>query len=138
MTEQKISVEFSIKDREKFMAWLQGVTDNNDENGIVIGYRADDQVHRREALEKFANEMELVLRRHDHKTAWRQRPIEALMRLFFLEIEEFKVAYEFFEISEAKKELVDCANYALILYDRLSVYDADTLVSEALRKQAAE
>lgn len=75
---------------------------------------------RREVLE-FAAAMEVKLRKNDHKTSWRDKPIEALKRLMLLEVEEFKVAHEFFDSSEAMAELVDIANYALILRDRLAV-----------------
>lgn len=76
---------------------------------------------RREALEKFADLMEAKLRLKDHKTTWRDKPVEALFRLLMVEIEEFKVAHEFFSIPEAREELVDVANYAMIIHDRLGL-----------------
>lgn len=122
----KVYVEFDIKDgkADEFEAWLQKTT-MEDDSGVVLGYRSSEDGHRREALEKFANEMEIVLRRHDHKTGWRERKIEALVKLMYLEIEEFKVAFEFFEVKDARKELVDTANFCLIVWDRLSLLDQD-------------
>ena len=77
----------------------------------------------REPLGDFAYQMELKLRKNDHKTSWRRQPIEALFRLLALEIEEFKVSDEFFNVEEARKELIDVSNYCLILYDRLGMLD---------------
>jgi hypothetical protein len=43
--------------------------------------------------------------------------------MMLLELEEFKCALEFFEVSDARKELIDVANYACIVYDRLGMLD---------------
>lgn len=75
----------------------------------------------RPEVAEFALAMEAKLRKNDGKTHWREKPIEALKRLMLLEVEEFKVAHEFFDASEAMKELVDIANYALILRDRIRI-----------------
>ncbi len=79
----------------------------------------------RPPLASFAAQMELKLRKNDHKNAlgWHRQPIEALQRLMLLEIEEFKVADEFYPVERAREELVDIANFALILHDRLSLLD---------------
>ena len=79
----------------------------------------------RPALRDFACAMEAKLRKNDHKTSWRDQPIEALFRLLMLAVEEFKVADEFFSVANARNELVDIANFALILYDRLGMIDQD-------------
>lgn len=79
----------------------------------------------RPELVRFSSAMEDKLRANDHKTGWRQQPIEALFRLLLIELEEFKVADEFFSVAEARKELVDLANYCLILHDRLGMIDQD-------------
>lgn len=131
--EDKVQVEFVVPQgrQEEFLQQLQRWTSSED--SIVLGYRADDQVARRAALAAFVNEMELVLRRHDHKTSWRERPIDALIRLMLLELEEFKVAYEHFEVKEARKELVDLSNYCLIVYDRLSLLDQERNAKEQQR-----
>lgn len=127
----KVTVVFEVNDRNQFMNWLQFMTTSDFESGKIIprgeplGYRADDSVQRREALTKFVDRMELVLRQHDHKTSWRQRPIEALIQLMKLELAEFDVAHEFFEVTEIRKELVDLANYAMIVDDRLSLLAQD-------------
>lgn len=75
----------------------------------------------RPTLSNFAYEMERKLAKNDDKTGWRHLPIEALFRLLMVEIEEFKIAHEFFDKEEARKELVDVANYCMILWDRLSM-----------------
>lgn len=75
----------------------------------------------RPVLYDFALQMEKKLRKNDSKTGWRTLPIEALFRLLMLEIEEFKVGHEFFGKEEARKELVDVANFCMILHDRLGM-----------------
>lgn len=70
---------------------------------------------------EFAVAMEEKLRKKDGKTHWRERPIEALTRLMLLEVEEFKVAHEFFGADESMDELRDIANYAMILWDRIRI-----------------
>lgn len=127
MTEQsKVVVEFNVKDREAFLIALQTATSyNGGLRDLVVGYRADDHVQRRSALETFSAAMELKLRRNEHKNNWREKPIEALFKLLLLEIEEFKVAHEFFAVSEARPELVDIANFSLIVWDRLSLLDQE-------------
>lgn len=127
----KVVVEFSVKDRDAFLIALQTATSyNGGMRDLVIGYRADDHVQRRSALETFANQMEIKLRKNDHKTGWREKPIEALFKLLLLEIEEFKVSYEYFTVGEARPELVDIANFALIVSDRLSLLDQDRNAKE--------
>lgn len=136
--EEQVTVVFTVVkgNKEALETWLQHVTE--DASGFItanfgnpaLGYRADDTVQRREALQKFVDRMELVLRAHDGKTSWRERPIEALIRLLKLEMHEFDVAHEFFEISEARKELIDIANYCLICDDRLSLLDQNKPLRE--------
>ncbi len=75
----------------------------------------------RDPLARFAVEMEQKLRKNDHKTSWRDLPVEALFRQLMLEVEEFKIADEFLNVEEARKELVDVSNFCLILYDRLGI-----------------
>lgn len=132
MTEQtKVVVEFSVKDRDAFLTALQTATSyNGGMRDLVIGYRADDHVQRRSALETFSNAMEMKLRKNEHKTSWREKPIEALFKLLLLEVEEFKVAYDYFTVGEARPELVDIANFALIVSDRLSLLDQDRNAKE--------
>jgi len=73
----------------------------------------------RPPLAAFVIEMERKLKKNDHKKGWRELPVEALERLMMIEIEEFKVARDFFEPEDARKELVDIANFAMMLYDRM-------------------
>lgn len=132
----QVTVIFEVNDREQFLYWLQFMTGSDFASGAVIprgeplGYRADDVVQRREALTKFVDRMELVLRQHDAKTTWRERPVEALVRLMKLELAEFDVAFDFFEVNEIRKELVDLANYAMIVDDRLSLLQQDRPIHE--------
>lgn len=79
----------------------------------------------RAELQKFGKLMELKLRKNDHKDTWRKKPVEALVKLMLLEIEEFKVADEFFSVKEAQNELVDIANFAMIVHDRLGMLDRE-------------
>lgn len=121
---EKISVEFTVGYRDDFEAWLQKVT-SQDGMDNIHGYRADDQVQRRQALQSFVDQMEFKLRRNEHKKNWREKPVEALFKLMLLEVEEFKVAHEFFSVGESKRELVDIANFAMMVYDRLSALDQE-------------
>jgi hypothetical protein len=75
----------------------------------------------RETVATFSEAMAAKLHKNDHKTGWRDLPIEALFRQLMIEIEEFKVAKEFFSHKEARDELVDIANFALMLHDRLGI-----------------
>lgn len=78
-----------------------------------------DVIEVRKEVAEFAYAMERKLQKHDVKTHWRELPIEALRRLMMLEIEEYNVAREFFTGVEAMKELVDIANFAMMLRDRI-------------------
>lgn len=73
----------------------------------------------RPELMEFVLRMEDKLRRNDHKTSWKKQPIEAHLRLLKIELQEFEVAYEFFGRDEAANELVDIANFAMILFNKL-------------------
>lgn len=75
----------------------------------------------RPVLRDFAVAMEAKLRKNDHKNGWRNLPIEALFKLLMIELEEFKVAHEFFGANEARKELIDIANFCMMLHDRLGM-----------------
>lgn len=77
----------------------------------------------RPSLRAFAVEMEWKLRKNDHKKGWRDLPIEALQRLFQLEYEEFKVAMDYFGPGAARKESIDCANFMMMIWDRLGMLD---------------
>lgn len=98
----------------------------------------------RDALFSFARLMEDKLRKNDHKKGWETYPIEAIRRLMMVEIEEFNVAREFFGHEEARKELVDIANFAMILHNRLGQLieeerrSAETSyrIGEAMKEQA--
>lgn len=121
---EKLMVEFEIKDgsREEFLAGLQRW--DSDVN-MSLGFRAGDHIHYRTSLAAFVDAMETKLRRNDHKRTWKDKPVEALIRLMKLEIEEFNTAHEFFTISESRPELVDVANFAFFVWDRLSLLDQE-------------
>lgn len=128
MAEEKINVVFTIQGgtREKFMKWLQANSELADQyTSGIIGMRAGDDVERRAALITFVDAMEHKLRKNDHKTGWRLLPVDALFRFLMLEIEEFRIAHDYLPVKESRLELVDVANYALILYDRLSMLDQE-------------
>lgn len=92
---------------------------------------------RREVAE-FAMAMEAKLRKNDHKTGWQQLPVEALRRLMMLEIEEYNVAREFFGSAEAMAELVDIANFAMMLRDRIRIAEHDKQKADGTGYQSAE
>lgn len=73
----------------------------------------------RPALRRFAGLMEIKLRKNDHKTGWRELPPEALLKKLEIELEEFRVAYQYESRAEAVMELVDIANFAMMLADRI-------------------
>lgn len=77
----------------------------------------------RPTLFDFATAMELKLRKNDYKKGWRDLPIEALQRMLLLELEEYKVARDFFGPQAARKELVDVANFCMMLWDRLGMLE---------------
>ena len=132
----EVVVRFEVNDRDQFLRWLRFMTSSPFGSGTVIpagepvGYRADDMVQRREALQKFVDKMEEKLRKNDHKANWRDKPIEALFKLMLLEVEEFKVHHEFFTVAESRPELVDIANFALIVWDRLGMLDQERTAQE--------
>lgn len=125
MNEEEVTVVFKVAagGRERFLAALNKWDEAQGEFGPALGFRADDTVQRRAALQTFADKMELVLRKHDHKTTWRTDPIEMLVRKLKLELMEFDIAYDFERWEEARNEAVDLANFCLIVYDRLSMPD---------------
>lgn len=86
----------------------------------------------RPELLAFAEQMEKKLRKNDHKRGWREQPIEALFRLLKIEVQEFEVADEFFTVAEARNELVDIANFAMMLHDRLGMIEQDIKRSSQL------
>lgn len=131
MTEH-VSVNFNVNDgkREQFLHWLNDATNGRPAETLMMGFRADDFVHRRAALQKFADQMEMVLRQHDHKSTWRDKPVEALFKLLQLELKECKIAMQYFTVADARRELVDIANYCCIVYDRLSLLDQTRGVNE--------
>lgn len=85
----------------------------------------------RDSLDAFARRMEAKLKKNDHKNdspeGWHALPIEGLIRQMLVEIEEFKVADDFFAVKRTREELVDIANFAMIVDDRLSTLEQDTL-----------
>lgn len=134
---QKVYVEFQVTDRDKFLTalteWDQSQERKADSSGAgnsVIGFRADDVVSKRAALVAFVDAMEVKLRRNEHKKNWREKPLQALLSLMLLEVEELKVALEFFDVKEAKAELPDISNFAMMIWDRLGMLDQNKPVRE--------
>ena len=120
---EKVVVEFDVTDREKFIDELQH-WDEYTENSCA-GFREDAALDLRTPLQLFCNAMEMKLRRNDHKRGWKEQPVEALIRLMKLEVKEFDVAHEFFTVKESRAELVDVANFAMMVWDRLGMLDQD-------------
>lgn len=133
-----VNVTFTIQDNanQKLMDWLYESTSAKGTVEWMHGYRSDgrnissEAGALRSALSAFASEMEMVLKAHDHKTGWRLQPVPALTRLLELELQEFKVAYDYFTVAEARKELIDVANYCMIVWDRLGMLDQGIPVRE--------
>lgn len=127
MTKEIIHVAFTVPagGRERFLMWLQSVSEQGEKGSVgePLGYRADDTLQRRAALQSFADRMETVLRKHDSKSSWRTDPIDMLVRKLKLELMEFEVAYDFQRWEEARNEAVDLANFCLIVFDRLGQPD---------------
>lgn len=80
----------------------------------------------RPTLVEFADAMELKLQKNDHKRGWRELPLEALERLMKIELEEYAVAREFLTVDDARKELVDVANFCMMLWDRLEMIEQES------------
>jgi len=131
---ERVVVEFEVTDRVKFLEALQKwdeASDALEKNwNYCLGFRADDQVAKREALIKFTDAMEVKLRKNEHKRTWREKPIAALFQLMLLEIKELEVAMEFFDVREARTEAPDIGNYAMMLYDRMGMLDQDKPLKE--------
>jgi hypothetical protein len=107
------------------MAFVKDKTEEWDMNRPSFAYsHAEEKPPMRTVLYDFAIEMEAKLRKNDHKTGWRDLPIEALERFMKIEIQEYEAAREFLSSAEAKNELVDIANFAMMLHDRLGMEDA--------------
>lgn len=129
MSDRNVTVVFTVVNPETFKEWLQFVTD--DASGFIkantpgepLGYRADDTLKPRNILQRFVDEMETVLRKHDHKQGWRGDPLPMLVRKLKLELAEFEVAYDFERADDARRELVDLANFCLIVWDRMAMHD---------------
>lgn len=85
-------------------------------------YNVGDDTHSvdvRESVAEFAEAMELKLRLNDHKTNWRDQPIEAHIKLLRIEMMELDVALDHLGDEEAMRECVDIANFAMIIRDKL-------------------
>lgn len=80
-------------------------------SGLVKGLRPE--------VAEFAVALEQKLRKNDHKRSWKEQPVEAHIKLLEIELMEFKVARDFFEVAEQCGELLDIAAFALIIRDKL-------------------
>jgi hypothetical protein len=127
---ERVLVEFNVVDRDKFLSaltsWDQDQERKGDSSGEtsgVISFRAGDMVDRRAALVAFVDEMERKLRNNEFRRNWREKPVEALFELAILKVKEFQVAHEFFPVGEARPELIDAANFLMMLWDRLGLLD---------------
>jgi hypothetical protein len=129
---ERVVVEFQVIDKDKFLVALQKWDEACaplDLNGC-ISFRADDYVSKRQALVAFVDRMEEKLRKNEYKRNWREKPIDALFKLAMLEIQEFKTAKRFFTVGEARAELPDAANFLMMCYDRMGMFDQDRNLKE--------
>lgn len=127
----KVYVEFDVKDgKEDLFQQALEKFDHLVAHDLTTGFRADTQQTMRSPLVSFAQAMEAKLRKNDHKTHWRDQPIEAHFKFMMLEIEEFKVALEFLSVAAARGELLDIANFAMINWDKMSLLDQDKSFEE--------
>lgn len=117
MTE-RVVVTFEVRDDMNFQEALQKAFEHDDN---IVGMATGKELQYRSSLRQFADEMEKKLLKNDHKTHWRDLPIGALFDYLMIELEEYKVAHKYLPVRDARTELVDVANYALILWDRLSI-----------------
>lgn len=127
---ERVVVEFEVTNKEEFLKQLQSWDDHEEEKSVLLGFRADDALDKRVPVKVFSDEMEKVLRRHEHKTTWREKPVEALFKLLRLEVEEASVALDHFSAAEARHEMIDIANFACILYDRLGMLKQEKTLGE--------
>lgn len=88
-----------------------------------------EQVKLRPALKTFAEAMELVLRKNDHKGGWKSEAVGYLLGRIGDELEEAKEVYNGVHDGDAlrkmQKEVVDIANFSMMLYDNLEDYYND-------------
>lgn len=117
---EEVTVVFNIVSGRR-AEFLQALQKWDEEENQSLSFRAGDEIQRREALAKFVDQMEIVLRKHDHKGGWRNDPIEMLVRRLKLELAEFDIAYDFHQVEDARRELVDLSNFCLIVWDRMGV-----------------
>lgn len=118
MPDSIVYVAFTVNDPAKFETSLQSFSEHDDN---IVGLRTGESLELRSPLRSFADQMELKLRKNDHKRGWRELSIKALFRMLLVEIEEYKVAHKYLTVKEARQELIDVANYCLIVWDRLSL-----------------
>lgn len=130
---ETIRIEFQVDEgrRGDLLSWVGHIVNLN----VALSFRSD-FTQTRPALRVFADAMEMKLRKNDHKTGWRDQPIQAHIRLLLLELEEFKVALEFFKVKDARNETIDIANFAMILYDKLGLLDPERNMEAQTRDRA--
>jgi NTP pyrophosphatase (non-canonical NTP hydrolase) len=80
------------------------------------------EVELRPEVLAFAQSMEQVLRENDHKGGWKgndQKNRVYLMRRLYEELREVEVALQDADDSQTRHELVDVANFCMMLWDNL-------------------
>lgn len=129
---ERVIIEFEVLSGHKdaFLRSVQKWDDSLGDGSLCLGFRADDALDKRVPVKVFSDAMEQVLRRHEHKTTWREKPVEALFKLLRLEVEEASVALDHFSAAEARHEMIDIANFACILYDRLGMLKQEKTLGE--------
>ena len=74
-----------------------------------------------ESIQAFADEMQLVMSKHDEDKgeSWMDCPAKYLLDGLDTEIEELAKARGNLNIANVREELVDIANYCMMLWNRL-------------------
>ena len=71
----------------------------------------------RKSVARFANEMERIMKQNEFRPEWKYIPVEELIVKLHEEIAEFTRAH--LENTDPAKELVDIANFCMMLYTRI-------------------
>lgn len=74
----------------------------------------------REAVKQFAEEMEKVLAKNDHKEGWEECTNLYLVQRMIEETSEVLKMLDIGEFGDMAEEAIDVANFAMMLYDNNS------------------
>lgn len=84
--------------------------------------RAEPNIIVRDEVKLFSESMENILKKNDHKGGWKNESIEYLMKRLKDEVNELEMVLDFGVIIEEKQsECVDVSNFAMMIFDVLSL-----------------